>query len=138
MEGLTIGQVAKAAEVQVETIRYYEKIGMISAPTRTESGYRQFAYETVENIRFIKRAQMIGFSLKEIKILLSLSKSDCKYIPEELQQLAHQKIMEIEKQMEQLIQMKNLLEKVTNPTRDLDPATLTQCPIIQKCTEGVK
>ena len=66
MEILTIGQVAKKAAVNIETIRYYERRGLIPEPPRQESGYRQYTSGFVERIQFIKRAQALGFSLDEI------------------------------------------------------------------------
>ncbi len=69
---LRIGQVAAGASVNVETVRYYERTGMLAVPTRTVTGYRQYDAEAVRRIRFIKHAQALGFSLKEIRDLLAL------------------------------------------------------------------
>ncbi len=69
---LRIGQVAAGASVNVETVRYYERTGMLAAPTRTAAGYRQYDVEAVSRIRFIRHAQALGFSLKEIRDLLAL------------------------------------------------------------------
>lgn len=70
--GLTISQVASAADVNVETIRYYERRGLFPAPRRTPSGYRQYTEDAVARLRFIKHAQDLGFSLREIQELLAL------------------------------------------------------------------
>jgi MerR family mercuric resistance operon transcriptional regulator len=72
MEILTIGQLAKQAGVNIETIRYYERQGLLPEPPRRASGYRQYSAEFVKRIQFIKRAQTLGFSLKEIAELLDL------------------------------------------------------------------
>lgn len=69
---LTIGQVAAAADVNIQTIRYYERRGLFAAPRRTPAGYRAYATEAVSRLRFIKHAQELGFSLKEIQDLLGL------------------------------------------------------------------
>ncbi len=69
---LTIGQVARAGRVNVETIRYYERRGLFPAARRTSSGYRQYGEDAIRRLRFIKRAQDLGFSLTEIAELLSL------------------------------------------------------------------
>ncbi|HVH66362.1 MAG TPA: MerR family transcriptional regulator [Gemmatimonadales bacterium] len=69
---LTIGQVARAADVNVQTLRYYERRGLFAAPRRTASGYRQYAEDAVSRLRFIKHAQELGFSLQEIQELLGL------------------------------------------------------------------
>ena len=74
MTGFTIGKVAKAAEVGVETIRFYERKGLIEQPVAT-STYRIYPRSVVERIRFIKRAKELGFKLDEIKNLLALA--DC-------------------------------------------------------------
>jgi MerR family transcriptional regulator, copper efflux regulator len=69
---LTISQVAGAARVNVQTIRYYERRGLFPPPRRSSAGYRQYAADAVERLRFIKHAQDLGFSLKEIQDLLRL------------------------------------------------------------------
>lgn len=69
---LTIGRVAKAAQVNVETIRFYQRKGLIPEPAKEQSGFRYYDANTIEAIRFIKRAQTIGFTLEEIKELLAM------------------------------------------------------------------
>jgi MerR family mercuric resistance operon transcriptional regulator len=64
MQKLTIGQLAKQANVNLETIRYYERRGLIPEPPRSVSGYRQYSADDLQRTRFIKRAQALGFSLK--------------------------------------------------------------------------
>ena len=71
MESLTIGKVAGLAGVGVETIRFYEREGLIDEPPRRASGYRQYPMNTADRVRFIKSAKELGFTLKEIKELLS-------------------------------------------------------------------
>src|SRR5205085_4323513 len=72
MEIFSIGQVARRACVGVETVRFYEREGLLEEPARRASGYRQYSEEAVKQICFIKRAQQLGFSLKEIRELLTL------------------------------------------------------------------
>lgn len=69
---LTIGRIAKQAGIHIETIRYYERRGLLPAPPRTHSGYRLYDVESVGRLRFIKRAQALGFTLVEIGDLLAL------------------------------------------------------------------
>ena len=69
---LRIGQLAERAQVKVETVRFYERRGLIAEPERTLAGYRQYSLDAVRRIQFIKRAQHIGFSLSEITELLGL------------------------------------------------------------------
>jgi hypothetical protein len=72
VNGLTIGEVARRARVHVETLRYYERRGLLVKPLRSQSNYRLYADDALRRVRFVKAAQALGFSLKEIKELLSL------------------------------------------------------------------
>ena len=72
MSGLTSGELAKQGGINLESIRFYEKQGLLPRAPRTRSGYRLFALDDVRRVRFIKRAQDLGFSLREIKELLAL------------------------------------------------------------------
>ena len=72
MNGLTVGEVAAHANVHIETLRYYERRGLLAKPPRSTSNYRHYPRGAVRRVRFIKRAQELGFSLKEIKELLVL------------------------------------------------------------------
>ena len=76
MEGFTIGQVATAGGVNVETIRYYQQLGLLAQPPRPRQGYRRYPAETVRRVHFIKRAQQLGFSLEEIARLLALEEGE--------------------------------------------------------------
>lgn len=73
MQVLKIGQVAKCAGVNVDTVRYYERAGLLPEPTRRPSGYRAYDGSVVRRLRFIRRAKSLGFSLEEIGELLSIS-----------------------------------------------------------------
>ncbi|MDI3260744.1 MAG: MerR family transcriptional regulator [Sinobacteraceae bacterium] len=73
MSSLTIGQLARRAEVPIDTIRYYERNRLIAEPPRRPSGYRQYPEETLQRLRFIRRAKTLGFTLEEIAELLALS-----------------------------------------------------------------
>ena len=72
METLTIGKVARLANVGIETIRFYEREGLLETPARRPSGYREYPREAADRLRFIRRARELGFSLKEIQELLAL------------------------------------------------------------------
>ena len=72
MATVTIGQLARKASVHVETVRYYERRGLLPEPPRRWSGYREYSDDDVARLQFIKRAQGLGFSLKEIAELLAL------------------------------------------------------------------
>lgn len=112
MKLMTIGNVSKQSGIGVETVRFYEKSGLINEPPRTESGYRQYPPSTVIRIQFIKRAKELGFTLKEIKELLNLrldpmtTCDDVRQVAEEKQENVQAKIQSlqgIEKALGELI-----------------------------------
>ena len=105
---LRTGQLAKLAGVNVETIRYYERLGLIDEPQRLKSGYRQYTEEYVSRIKFIKRAQGLGFSLQEISELLAL-RVEADSVCEAVQRRAEAKIQDINEKMELLEQMRQTL-----------------------------
>ena len=72
MQEMTIGQLAEAAEVNVETVRYYHRRGLLPAPSRPAGGIRRYSADMLTRLRFIKRSQSLGFSLDEVEVLLSL------------------------------------------------------------------
>ena len=86
---LTIGKLAKKTNVSIDSIRFYERRGLLAEPVRTESNYRRYPLEAADRLRFIKKAQNLGFSLDEIKSLMDLqhdpaaSKADVKEKTEE-------------------------------------------------------
>ena len=108
MELLLTGQLAKLAGVNVETIRYYERLGLIDKPHRLESGYRQYTQEYVSRIKFIKRAQGLGFSLQEISELLALRIEDDS-VCDAVQRRAEAKIQDIDAKIQLLDQMRQTL-----------------------------
>ena len=71
--GITVGQLARAAAVNVETVRYYQRIGLLPMPRRDYGSIRRYLADDLKRIRFIKRAQKLGFSLHEVALLLGLS-----------------------------------------------------------------
>ncbi len=128
MGTLTIGKLAKTANVNVETIRYYEKRGLISKPQRRESGYREYSEETIKRIQFIKHAKELGFSLKEIHELLSL-KLDPKTSCSKVKNRAEVKISDIEEKVKTLQRMKKALVKLTRACSGKGP--VIECPILE-------
>src|SRR5690349_20958006 len=127
MRPLTIGQVARQAGVGVETVRFYERRGLLEEPARRESGYRQYREDVVARLRFIKRAKVLGFSLKEIKELLAL-RVDPTISCREVNQQAEAKIADIEGKMASLLRMKKALVKLTAVCRGQGPTS--ECPIL--------
>jgi DNA-binding transcriptional MerR regulator len=72
---MLIGDIARLSELSPATIRYYEEIGLLTAPTRTDSGYRRYSSAAVEELRFIRKGQALGFSLEEIGEILKISRA---------------------------------------------------------------
>ena len=125
---LKIGQVAARAGVRVDTVRYYEREGLIAEPPRRRSGFRQYPPEVVRRIRFIRRAKDLGFSLKEIQELLSL-RADPESTCEQVRAQAAAKIVDIDDRIRTLRRMKRALAEVTAPCLD-DGSPASECPIL--------
>ena len=102
---LTIGKLAKQAEVTIETIRYYQQIGLLEEPEKPRSGYRHYPPDAITRIRFIKRAQQAGFTLKEIAELLSFDGTHCT----EVRKIAEQKCQQIDAQIKDLAALRHVL-----------------------------
>lgn len=128
MKYLTIGQVAKQAGVNIDTIRYYERIGLLSPPQRKESGYRQYLDDAILRIRFIKHAKDLGFSLDEISELLSL-RMDRAAKCGDIRKRAHRKITEIECKIQMLERMRVTLVRLTK-TCD-EGRQVSECPLLE-------
>jgi MerR family mercuric resistance operon transcriptional regulator len=106
---LTIGKLAKAANVNIETIRYYQKQGLIIEPAKPLNGFRHYPKSDINRLRFIKRAQQIGFSLKEIQQLLLLAEN-C----HDIQSLAFEKREQITQKINSLQTMVSVLNELIN------------------------
>lgn len=133
MTAHTIGNVAREAGVGIETIRFYEREGLIGKPPRTPSGYRQYPDDVIERIRFIQRAKGLGFSLSEIRELLAMSvrsDSEC----EDVRHRAEAKIVDIEAKIRDLDGMRRALSELTRACatgRHTD-----ECPILECLSRG--
>jgi len=108
MSTITIGKLAKTAGVKVDTVRYYGRMGLLLPRERSDSGYRIYDDESVNQLRFIRKAQSLGFTLKEIKALLALSESD-EVDCGDIRDRASKKIIEIENKIADLERMKSSL-----------------------------
>ncbi len=128
MRDLTIGRIAQKAQVNVETIRYYERRGLIPKPLRRDSGYRQYPQDTVARIEFIKRAKELGFSLKEISELLSL-RVDPRTTCSDVKRRAEIKIADIEEKIRALQRIKKALTKLVSLCGGQGPTS--ECPIME-------
>jgi MerR family mercuric resistance operon transcriptional regulator len=128
MKALTIGQLADRAGVGIETVRFYERQGLLEEPNRKDSGYRQYEENVVARLRFIKGAKELGFSLKEIKELLAL-RVDPNTTCAEVRSKAEAKITDIEEKIQTLQRMKNALVNVTKQCGGRGPTS--ECPILE-------
>jgi MerR family transcriptional regulator, copper efflux regulator len=124
---LTIGLVARRAGVGVETVRFYERRGLIEEPPRRLSGYREYDGEVVSRLGFIRRAKDLGFTLKEIKELLSLRR-DPSTPAADVKRRAEAKIADIQARIRTLQRMKKALEKLTSAC--CGRATGAECPLL--------
>jgi MerR family mercuric resistance operon transcriptional regulator len=128
MESLKVGEVAKQAGVNLQTIHYYERLGLLPKPPRTGSNYRAYPTNAVLRVRFIKRAQELGFTLKEIKELLSLRaapRTRCS----DVRRRAEAKVQDIDEKVRTLQAMRRALTKLIGECSGIGP--VTECPIVE-------
>ncbi len=129
MEKITIGQLAKKVNVNLETIRYYERRGLLLEPPRNKSGHREYSLEEVKRTEFIKRCQVLGFSLNEISELLSLRVgpgTTCGDVKARVED----KIMEVEKRIADLEKIREALLRMSGKCIGNGP--VGQCPILEE------
>ena len=122
---LTIAKLADAAEVGVETVRYYERRGLVSRPTRKVGAYRRYGREHVERIRFIRRAQELGFTLEEIEGLLALQDGADRG---SIRRIASERLEQIRRRIADLKRMEKALAHVLHECEA--HAGTPHCPII--------
>ena len=128
MDSLRTGEVARRAGVNVETLRFYEREGILAEPPRRMSGYREYPPETVDLIRFVKRAQELGFSLKESRELLDLRKVP-RRASKNVRRLVQEKVGEIDHKIRDLEAMRQALGDLLCACEDR--GTASDCPIIE-------
>jgi MerR family mercuric resistance operon transcriptional regulator len=127
---MTIGRVAEAAGVNVETIRFYQRLGLLAEPTRPPGGVRRYGGEFVSRLRFVKRAQQLGFSLAEIQRLLVLEDpQSCG----KARSLAAEKLALVEARLADLARMRDVLKELVARC-DVRRGKVA-CPIIATLTE---
>jgi Hg(II)-responsive transcriptional regulator len=124
---LTIGRLAHAAEVGIDTVRFYERAGLLKKPQRTVAGYRLYAESDAGRLRFIRRAKALGFSLKEIAELLRLNDGGGRRGA--VRALAERRLAEIERKLTQLSRMRETLRDLVQQCHGDGP--LAGCPIIE-------
>ena len=127
---MRIGELARSVNVSVETIRYYQRIGLLGLPQKPYGGMRSYSGQDLQRLRFIRRAQELGFSLEDIQALLELSRSDC----EQVQTLAAEKLNLVHEKLRQLRRIESVLVKTLEQCarrKGNQP-----CPIIETLTQN--
>jgi MerR family copper efflux transcriptional regulator len=131
MTGLTIGRLAKEADIGIETVRFYERQGLIAPPPRTASNYRIYQRQEVSRLRFIKRAKALGFTLNEIKELLALS-HDPHTTRADIKKRTLAKIEDVDRKIRDLTSIKAALEHLAAECDG--QGSLEGCPILAALT----
>ncbi len=124
---LTIGQVATAADVNVQTIRYYERRGLLMAAHRTDAGYRHYGDDAVPRLRFIRHAQELGFSLVEIDELLALRVTHGRACVR-VERKTREKIAVVERRIHDLERIRRTLERLASAC--VSRRATDDCPIL--------
>ena len=135
MGTMTIGKLAKRAGVGVETIRFYERKGLIPEPPRRSSGYREYDDDTVTRVRFIRHAKELGFTLKEINGLLSLQldpEKPCKDVNRRIETM----LSDIDEKIQMLNRMKDALQRLS--TQCGGERSVSDCPILEALEDDVQ
>jgi DNA-binding transcriptional MerR regulator len=126
-EQLTIGDLAKATETKVETIRYYERIGLLPAPARTRGNYRSYSPEQLGRLSFIRRARGLGFSLPQVRGLLSLSDQRSRSC-EAVDAIARGHLADVDRKIADLASLRGELDRIIG---QCGHGTVAECRIIE-------
>ena len=127
MDTLTIGQLGRATDTKIETIRYYEKIGLLPEPCRTTGNYRSYAAEHLQRLGFIRRSRELGFSIEEVRELLNLAahgERPC----EEVDQLVARHLETTERKIEAL---RRLRRELRDTLASCKGGRIAECRVIQ-------
>lgn len=128
--GITIGQLARIAGVHIETIRYYQRRGLLRMPPKPAGGIRRYTPEILTRLRFVKRAQELGFTLREIADLLRLGDGECR----QARVLAERKHADIAARIKDLRAMQRTLKRLIQVCSNQPQA---RCPIIKALTDSI-
>jgi DNA-binding transcriptional MerR regulator len=134
MDALTIGQLGRATGTKIETVRYYEKIGLLPEPRRTAGNYRSYAAEHLQRLGFIRRARELGFSIEDVRELLKLAahgERPC----EEVDQLMTRHLEITERKIEALTRLRHELRDTLDSCKG---SRIAECRVIQALSPAVE
>ena len=126
MREFTIGEVSRLTQVKVETIRYYEKIGIIPHPPRNSPGYRIYSASHLERLSFVRRSRELGFSQPEVRKLLTLV-DEHKYTCAEVQEITAKQLAAVRNRIKDL---RKLEKALANMISECDGGDIPECPIV--------
>jgi len=132
---LRIGKVAAAAAVSADTLRYYEREGLLAPEGKSQAGYRLYSQDSIRRVHFIKQAQRCGFTLSEIRALLDLTRRDSACCSD-VRSLAIEKKLQLEAKIDALRTMSRALDEVVAMCVD-DDQPLESCPILSALENGI-
>ncbi len=127
MDKFTISKLAESCDVKNDTVRYYERSGLIQPIGHTKAGYRLYNQESIRKLKFIKKAQSLGFKLEEIKVLLYFDHSD-KATANDVLNLTKNKVLEIRQRDKELKSILKILEQLVDLCPGEGPTS--ECPIL--------
>jgi MerR family mercuric resistance operon transcriptional regulator len=122
---MTISQLAKNAGIKVETVRYYQRIGLLRTPLRPGHGFRSYEEQDVSHLRFIRHGQTLGFTLDEVATLLRLSSADCK----EAERVAKERLLGVRARIADLRRLEAALERTVSDCERRK--AYAGCPLIE-------
>lgn len=131
---MKIGELAKRADLNVQTIRFYERRGLLPEPSRTESGYRRYGPDEVRRLQFVRQAKTLGFSLEEIRqVLRSRGRGECPCT--DVIAIAEHHLHDVLEQISQLQKFKSELSRAVRAWKRADPQTIPAdaiCVLIER------
>ncbi len=129
---MTIGTVSKRTGCKIETIRYYERVGLLFAPVRSSGGHRHYDHDALKRLNFILRARRLGFTLDTVRALLSLADGEGKSCAE-VEGIAGDHLAEVRGKLEDLAALERVLTDMVDRCRG---GTMPDCPLIEALFEG--
>jgi len=132
-----IGEMAQMTGVSVDTLRYYEKSGLLTASRRSTGGYRYYSEQDLRALRFILRSKQLGFSLEEITELLALRVEPSRYSCQEVKQVAERKLADIDQRLHDLKQLRDSLARISDACCG-GPHSAEHCSILEALEDSLQ